>query len=122
MNKEEKLIIIEENIKAIENNQVEFQFINGGYSYSSNLTSLFSVLNEYSELYLNAHYSYDKKRDLEKNIDPESYSLIDCVVYFDWVWHVEGSGLATGIIKKNLENGNYLKALKRFKTLMEDII
>lgn len=120
MNKEEKIRILNENIYAIENQKYMSEFVGGGYGYSENLTSIFDILNdeEYRDIYNENMGKYDK-RNLEQNIDPDEYTMIECIVYFNWVWHVDGSGMATGLIKRRIEQGIYLKALKRFRKLLD---
>lgn len=116
-----KIKILNENIYAIENQKYMSEFVGGGYSYSENLTSIFDILNdeEYRDIYNENMGKYDK-RNLEQNIDPDEYTMIECIVYFNWVWHVDGSGMATGLIGRRIKEGKYLKALKRFKTLIEN--
>ena len=58
------------------------------------------------------------KKELEQNKDPDTYSLIECIVYFNWVWHVEGSRLAVGLIMMRIKNGKYLKTLKQLRKLI----
>lgn len=115
----EKAEILDECINAIEKQKYISEFNNGGYSYSSNLTNIFDILDdeEYRNMYNENSGKYDKK-NLEQNVDPSTYDLIECIIYFNWVWHVEGSGMASGIIKRRIEQGIYLNALKRFKELL----
>src|SRR5574344_1404095 len=99
MIKEEKIKILNQNIEAIENQKYMSEFVGGVYSYSENLTSIFGVLDDkdYRDIYNENIGKYDK-RNLEQNVDPDEYTLIECIVYFNWVWHADGSGMATGLI------------------------
>ena len=106
-------------IDDIENKNYTIEFNNGGlgsYHYSNEITNLFKILEDddirkiYDENISN--YSYDSKKELDQKTDPESYSLVDCIIYFNWVWHLE-SGIAVGIVKKRIDEGKYLKVLKK---------
>lgn len=124
MKKEEILSILDESINAIEKKNYEAKFINGGYSYSDNLTCIFKILSEseYRNIFGQsiAHYSYNYKKYLEKVVDPDEYTFEECIIYFNWLWHVEGTGLSSGIIMKRIEQGKYLKALLKFKNYIQN--
>lgn len=121
MTNKEKIEILDENINAIERNEYRSEIESFSFvSYSPNITSIFKILKEkdYNELYIQNFDDYDKKY-LEQQVDPSTYSLVECIIYFNWLWYVEGSGLATGIIGGRIRDGRYLKALKRFKEILE---
>ena len=63
-------------------------------------------------------YSYADKKKLDQNTDPEQYTLIDCVIVLNWIWHVE-AGIAVGTIMKKLKDGSYLKTLKQFRKFIK---
>lgn len=119
MTKEEKIKILDDQIYNIEKGNWSSEFVGGGYSYSKEITYIFELLqiDEYRKMYEDNFELYNKK-ELEQKKDPETYSLIECIVYFNWVWHIEGSGLVSGIVKSRIENGKYLKALKQLKKLI----
>lgn len=111
-------------ISNIENNNYSYEYVNGGYHYSYEITDIFKVLelDEFRKMFYNNinNYSYDDKNKLEREKNPEEYSLIDCVIVLNWIWHVE-SGIGTGIIVSKLKNGSYLKTIVRFKSLLENM-
>lgn len=120
MNKEQKLKIIESNISTLENNGLNPVFKNGGYSYSKNITNIFTLLDEYSEKYYKFEPAINKKNEVKmQNCNFENYALMDCIYYFNTIWHLE-TGIAVGIVISRVESGEYLKALKRFKNLIEN--
>lgn len=104
-------------IDNIESNNYSYDCSNGGFSYSKEITAVFKILNDdsirkiYDENIDN--YTYNDKKELDQKRNPKSYSLVDCVIYFYWVWHLDGSGIASGIIFRRIKEGKYLEALKR---------
>jgi len=93
-----------------------YEFINGGYSYSTEITNIFKVLNDekikkvYDENISN--YDSKSKKELIQKKDPLKFTFEESIIYINWLWHLEGSGLATGIILKHIENLKYIYALK----------
>jgi hypothetical protein len=118
MNIKEELKKIIENIEK-ENYSYKFESL--AYSYSDEITDLFKVLDDerIRKIFDDncSKYSYDIKKELDQKKEPESYSLIDCVMYFNWIWHLE-AGIAVGIVLKRIKEGKYLRALKRFYELV----
>jgi len=119
MTKEEKIKILDKQIDNIEKGNWSADFDGYGYRYSKEITDIFELLqiDEYRKMYEDNSILYNKK-ELEQNKDPDTYSLIECIVYFNWVWHVEGSRLAVGLIMMRIRNGKYLKALKQLRKLI----
>jgi len=118
MTKEEKIKILDDLIHNIETDNWSSTY-NGGVSYSKEITDIFKLLNldEYENIYGENHMFYNEK-ELEKNKDAETYSLIECIVYFNYIWHVDGSCLASGLVENRIKNGKYLKVLKQLKKLL----
>ena len=111
-------------INDVETKNYSINFNNGGlgsYHYSDEITNLFKILDDdYIRNIYNENigeYNYDSKKELDQNTEPESYSLVDCGIYFNWIWHLE-SGIAVGIVKRRIEEGKYLRALKKFYELI----
>lgn len=121
---DEKIKILDEVIDNIENNNYSSELIGYGISYSKEITRIFDLLNhkDINKIFIKSldEYSFDRKKELEKNTDPEKYDLIDCVVYFNFIWHLEGSGISSGIVNNRIEQGKYLRALKQFKSLLKE--
>lgn len=109
-------------ISNIENGNYSYDFINGGYHYSKEITDLFEILqsDKYKTIFDDniEFYSYMEKKELDQKINPEQYTLIDCIIVLNWIWHVE-AGIAVGTIMKKLKDGSYLKTLKQFRKLMK---
>ena len=119
MDKKEVLKNVIENVRKGNYSTKINNFVS--YDYSKELTDLFDILKEPEiwQIYLDNkdNYSYDDKKKLDQKTDPSTYSLEDCIVYFNWIWYLE-SGIATGIVGKRIEEGKYLKALERFYELL----
>ncbi len=119
MSKDDMLKVLDESIIAIENNKYKAEFINGGYSYSDNLTNIIKLLEIYQKLYFNKGMDLNKTK-LIKNNNQDNFNLLECIVYFSYLWHLEGSGISVGIIYNRIKTGQYLKALKRFEKLLKE--
>ena len=44
---------------------------------------------------------------------------MECIVYLNWLWHIDGSGILTGIIYTKIKNGKYILLLERIKDCIE---
>ena len=115
-------LMLDQIISNIEKSNYTYDFINGGYHYSDEITDLFKILEfeKYRTIFDDniEFYSYMEKKELDQKTDPEQYTLVDCVIVLNWIWHVEAS-LAVGTIMKKLKDGSYLKTLKQFRKLMK---
>ena len=115
-------VMLDQIISDIENGNYTMEFKNGGYSYSNEITNLFEILraDEFKKIFDEniEEYTFDDKKRLDQQTDPETYNLIDCVIVLNWIWHVE-NGIAVGTIAKKINNGTYLKTLKQFRKLMK---
>ncbi|MGM9877606.1 MAG: hypothetical protein ACI33S_03055 [Bacilli bacterium] len=115
-------LMLDQIIINIEKGNYKYEFINGGYNYSDEITDIFKILEyeKYKTIFYDniKFYSYKEKKELDQKIDPEQYTLVDCVIVLNWIWHVESS-IAVGNIMKKLRNGSYLKMLKQFRKLMK---
>ena len=111
---------IKELLKTIIVNLAEenysYKFVNGGYNYSKEITDIFKVINDdklhkvYEEKILN--YNSKEKKELIEKKDPLKFNYVESIVYINWLWHLEGTGLATGIVLNHIKNMKYLYALK----------
>lgn len=113
--------LLKNNIENIENENYTIEFDALAYKYSDEITDIFKVLDDekirkiYDDNIQN--YSYDMKKELDQKTDPDTYSLIDCIIYFNWIWHLE-SGIAVGIVMRRIKEGKYIKALRRLYELI----
>ena len=116
-NKEEKDIkkLLGTIIQNLAQDNYSYEFVNGGYSYSSEITDIFKVLNDerLKKVYDENISNYDSKakKELIQKKDPLTFTFVESVIYVNWLWHLE-SGMATGIILKRIEDLKYLYALK----------
>ena len=118
-------LLLDQIISNIEKENFKCEFVNSGfgsYHYSEEFTDLFKILEsaKYRAIFDDniESYSYADKKKLDQNTDPEQYTLIDCVIVLNWIWHVE-AGIAVGTIMKKLKDGSYLKTLKQFRKFMK---
>ena len=118
-------LLLDQIISDIEKENFKCEFVNscfGSYHYSEEITDLFKILEstKYRAIFDDniESYSYADKKKLDQNTDPEQYTLIDCVIVLNWIWHVE-AGIAVGTIMKKLKDGSYLKTLKQFRKFMK---
>lgn len=108
------------NIINLASQNYSYEFINGGYKYSNEITEIFIVLNDdnIKRIYDENISNYDSKaqKALEKK-DPLTFTLAECIIYLNWLWHLEGSGKMIGIILKRIEDNRYIYTLKRLYDL-----
>lgn len=102
--------------KEIDDEKYECEFNNGGYSYSGNVKVTLDYLDTIDVI---DRKSAEYRENLIKEKDPEEFTYDDCIIYFDYLWHLE-AGQAVGIVKKELENGRYSKALKRLAKIIDE--
>lgn len=109
--------ILKQAINNIENDNYICEYRNGGYYYSKEITNIFMILNDETikKIFDDniEKYTFDLKKKLDQEMEPESFSLEECIIYFNWLWHLE-AGRAVGIVSKRIKEGKYLRALKRF--------
>ena len=114
--------LLKKTVNDIYNKNYTYEFINGGYSYSSELTDIFILLNnkKYKKIYDDNISNYNKKalKALDKK-DPFTFTLEECIIYLNYLWHLEGTGLASGIILKRLEDNRYIFTLGKLSSLIE---
>ena len=109
-------------INDIRNENYAIEFINGGYSYSKEITTISKILDtSYFQNVLDENYSTYKisGKNLNNIEDISSFSLMECIVYLNWLWHIDGSGILTGIIYTKIKNGKYILLLERIKDCIE---
>ena len=63
-------------------------------------------------------YNSKEQKKLDKK-DPMTFTIEECIIYLNYLWHLEGTGIATGIILKRLEDNRYLFTLGRLYTLLD---
>lgn len=125
INGDDKINLLNELISNIENQNWSYTFESSGfYSYSEEITRVFDFLSfeDINKIYEDniSKYDYESKKRLDQKSNPSDFSLIDCIIYFNWIWHIEGSGIAGGIINSRINNGNYLLALKKTRDLIKE--
>ena len=101
MKKKECIDLLLKIINDIRNENYAIEFINGGYSYSKEITTISKILDtSYFQNVLDENYSTYKisGKNLNNIEDISSFSLMECIVYLNWLWHIDGSGILTGII------------------------
>ena len=122
MKKKECIDLLLKIINDIKNENYVIEFINGGYSYSKEITTISKILDtSYFQNVLDENYSTYKisGKDLNNIEDISSFSLMECIVYLNWLWHIDGSGILTGIIYTKIKNGKYILLLERIKDCIE---
>lgn len=122
MKKKECIDLLLKIINDIRNENYAIEFINGGYSYSKEITTISKILDtSYFQNVLDENYSTYKisGKNLNNIEDISSFSLMECIVYLNWLWHIEGSGILTGIIYTKIKNGKYILLLERIKDCIE---
>ena len=109
-------------INNINNENYSYEFKNGGYVYSSEITDIFKILNnaKFKKIYDDNISNFDIKaqKKLEKK-DPLTFTLEECIIYFNYLWHLEGTGLASGIILKRIEDNRYMFTLGKLYNLID---
>ena len=122
MKKKECIDLLLKIINDIRNENYAIEFINGGYSYSKEITTISKILDtSYFQNVLDENYSTYKisGKNLNNIEDISSFSLMECIVYLNWLWHIDGSGILTGIIYTKIKNGKYILLLERMKDCIE---
>ena len=122
MKKKECIDLLLKIINDIRNENYAIEFINGGYSYSKEITTISKILDtSYFQNDLDENYSAYKisGKNLNNIEDISSFSLMECIVYLNWLWHIDGSGILTGIIYTKIKNGKYILLLERIKDCIE---
>ena len=122
MTKKECIDLLVKIINDIRNENYAIEFINGGYSYSKEITTISKILDtSYFQNVLDENYSTYKisGKNLNNIEDISSFSLMECIVYLNWLWHIDGSGILTGIIYTKIKNGKYILLLERIKDCIE---
>ena len=122
MKKKECIDLLLKIINDIRNENYAIEFINGGYSYSKEITTISKILDtSYFQNVLDENYSAYKisGKNLNNIEDISSFSLMECIVYLNWLWHIDGSGILTGIIYTKIKNGKYILLLERIKDCIE---
>ena len=122
MKKKECIDLLLKIINDIRNENYAIEFINGGYSYSKEITTISKILDtSYFQNVLDENYSTYKisGKNLNNIEDISSFSLMECIVYLNWLWHIDGSGILTGIIYTKIKNGKYMLLLERIKDCIE---
>lgn len=122
MKKKECIDLLLKIINDIRNESYAIEFINGGYSYSKEITTISKILDtSYFQNVLDENYSTYKisGKNLNNIEDISSFSLMECIVYLNWLWHIDGSGILTGIIYTKIKNGKYILLLERIKDCIE---
>ena len=122
MKKKECIDLLLKIINDIRNENYAIEFINGGYSYSKEITTISKILDtSYFQNVLDENYSTYKisGKNLNNIEDISSCSLMECIVYLNWLWHIDGSGILTGIIYTKIKNGKYILLLERIKDCIE---
>ena len=122
MKKKECIDLLLKIINDIRNENYAIEFINGGYSYSKEITTISKILDtSYFQNVLDENYSTYKisGKNLNNIEDISSFSLMECIVYLNWLWHIDGSGILTGIIYTKIKNGKYILLLERIKDCIE---
>lgn len=122
MKKKECIDLLLKIINDIRNENYAIEFINGGYSYSKKITTISKILDtSYFQNVLDENYSTYKisGKNLNNIEDISSFSLMECIVYLNWLWHIDGSGILTGIIYTKIKNGKYILLLERIKDCIE---
>ena len=123
MKKKECIDLLLKIINDIRNENYAIEFINGGYSYSKEITTISKILDtSYFQNVLDENYSTYKisGKNLNNIEDISSFSLMECIVYLNWLWHIDGSGILTGIIYTKIKNGKYILLLERIKDCIEN--
>lgn len=111
-------------INDIKNNNFKIEFENGRYTYFREITSIFEILeDDYFKNILKASRNAHKVggRVLNNIEDISSLDMAECIIYLDWLWHVDGSGIATGMIYKKIKSGRYALLLERLKECIGNI-
>ena len=111
-------------INDIKNNTFKLEFENGRYTYYREITSIFEILeDDYFKNILKASRNAHKVggRVLNNIEDISSLDMAECIIYLDWLWHVDGSGIATGMIYKKIKSGRYALLLERLKECIGNI-
>ena len=122
MKKKECIDLLLKIINDIRNENYAIEFINGGYSYSKEITTISKILDtSYFQNVLDENYSTYKisGKNLNNIEDISSFSLMECIVYLNWLWHIDGSGILTGIIYTKIKHGKYILLLERIKDCIE---
>ena len=122
MKKKECIDLLLKIINDTRNENYAIEFINGGYSYSKEITTISKILDtSYFQNVLDENYSTYKisGKNLNNIEDISSFSLMECIVYLNWLWHIDGSGILTGIIYTKIKNGKYILLLERIKDCIE---
>ena len=122
MKKKECIDLLLKIINDIRNENYAIEFINGGYSYSKEITTISKILDtSYFQNVLDENYSTYKisGKNLNNIEDISSFSLMECIVYLNWLWHIDGLGILTGIIYTKIKNGKYILLLERIKDCIE---
>ena len=79
MTTEKQINILNESIIAIENNKYEAKFINGGYTYSDNITNILKLLKIYQNTYID-NINRINKDTLIKDGKQDNFTLLECIV------------------------------------------
>lgn len=112
--------ILKTNMLNLSSQNYSYEFANDVYIYSNEITEIFMVLNDENikRIYDENISNYDSKaqKALDKK-DPLTFTLAECIIYLNWLWHLEGSGKMVGIILKRIEDNRYLYTLKRLYDL-----
>ena len=122
MKKKECIDLLLKIINDIRNENYAIEFINGGYSYSKEITTISKILDtSYSQNVLDENYSTYKisGKNLNNIEDISSFFFFECIVYLNWLWHIDGLGILTGIIYTKIKNGKYILLLERIKDCIE---
>lgn len=112
--------LLKTNMLNLSSQNYSYEFANDVYIYSNEITEIFMVLNDenikriYDENISN--YNSKAQKALDKK-DPLTFTLAECIIYLNWLWHLEGSGKMVGIILKRIEDNRYLYTLKRLYDL-----
>jgi len=106
--KEDFILNIKKYSNEIEKGKYTANFQNGGYNYSTNIKYVIDIINNI-DIPLN-DTNINKKELLTKDI--ETFSLKECIEYFNYVWHLESSA-KVGIVKKEVESKRYVLVMNK---------
>ena len=122
LSNKEKIRKIDDIIKNIKNNRYSYKFNGFNYEYSNEITEIIDVLSsdDYEMIFFE-NYNKHNKKELVLNIGSREYNIDECILCLNHLWHMEGSGLAGGIILKEIESGRYIYLLENFKKMIEKI-
>ena len=111
-------------INDIKNNNFKIEFESGRYTYSKEITSIFEILEDdyFKNILKGSRNTHKVRGKVLNNVEnSSSLDIVECIIYLDWLWYGDGSGIATGMVYKKIKSGKYTLLLERFKECIENI-